>query len=103
MTENSSVLSLPIGSQGAYISISGGDGLWKEGKPNTITVTAQRIGVLTITNGAVTAQEDDLDTSPQTSVNLYAYGTGFLHNEIVPVSTLESVDLFYPIKYGPNS
>ena len=60
MTENGSVLSLPIGSRGAYTSIPGGDGLWKEGKPNTITVTAQRIGVLTISNGAVTAQEDDL-------------------------------------------
>ncbi len=103
MTENSSVLSLPIGSRGAYTSIPGGEGLWKEGKPNTITVTAQRIGVLTISNGAVTAQEDDLNTSPQTSVNLYAYGTGFLYNEIVPTSTLESIDLFYPIKYGPNS
>jgi hypothetical protein len=103
MTENSSVLSLPIGSRGAYTSIPGGDGLWKEGKPNTITVTAQRIGVLTISNGAITAQEDDLNTAPQTSVSLYAYGTGFLYNEIVPTSTLESIDLFYPIKYGPNS
>ena len=103
MTENSSVLSLPIGSRGAYTSVPGGDRLWQEGKPNTITVIAQRIGVLTISNGAVTAHEDDLNTAPKTSVNLEAYGTGFLYNEIVPTSTLESIDLFYPIKYVPNS
>ena len=103
MTENSSVLSLPIGSSGAYTSIAGGDGLWQKGKPNTITVTAQRIGVLTISNGIVTAQEDDLNTAPKTSVNLDIFGTGFLYNEIVPTSTLESIDLFHPIQNSPNS
>lgn len=103
MTENGSVLSLPIGSSGAYTSIPGGDGLWQEGKPNTITVTAQRIVVLTISNGAVTAQEDDLNTAPKTSVNLDAFGDGFLYNEIVPTSTLESIDLFHPIHTNSNS
>ena len=98
MTENSSVLSLPIGSNGAYSSVPLREGLWQEGKPNTITVTAQRIGVLTISNGTVIAQEDDSNTAPKTSVNLDEYGTGFLYNKIVPTSTLESIDLFHPIQ-----
>jgi hypothetical protein len=102
MTENCSVLSLPIGSSGAYASMPSGDGLWQRGTPNTITVTAQRIGVLTISNGAVTALEDDVDTAPKTSVNLNPFGTGFLYNQIVPASTLESIDLFHPIQNSPN-
>lgn len=103
LTENSSILSKPIGSKGAYTSVPIGMGLWQDGKPNAITVTAQRIGLLTISNGTVTAQKDDLNTAPKTSVNLDAYGTGFLYNEIVPASMLESIDLFYPIQSSPNS
>ena len=102
MTENSSVLSSPFGSRGAYISMPGGDGLWQKGTPNTITVTAQRIAVLTISNGTITAQQDVADTAPKTSVNLDHFGTGFLYNQIVPASTLESIDLFYPIQNSPN-
>jgi hypothetical protein len=97
MTDNESLLSTPIGSYGAYSSGRSGEGLWSAGKPNAISVTAQRIGYLTISNGSVTLHKDALNEAPTVTVNLSNYGNGFLYNNLVPESKLQTIDLFHPI------
>jgi hypothetical protein len=102
-TDGPSFLSTPLGSYGAYSSMPTSSGLWRNGKPNEITVTAQRVGVLTIRNGVVAIQKDNLNTAPKVTVNLGSYGSGFLYNTLVPSSALETIDLFHPVKNSPNS
>ena len=49
-----------------------------------ISVTAQRIGYVTISNGSVTLHRDALDEAAAVTVNLSNYGNGFLYNNLVP-------------------
>lgn len=97
MTDNESTLCIPIGSMGAYSSGLSGEGLWSAGKPNAISVTVQRIGYVTINNGSVTLHRDVLNEAPIIMVNLSNYGNGFLYNDLVPESKLQTIDLFHPI------
>jgi hypothetical protein len=97
MTDNESLLSTPIGSYGAYSSGRSGEGLWSAGKPSAISVTAQRIGYLTISNGSVTIHKEALNEAPTISVSLSNYGNGFLYNDLVDESKLRTIDLFHPI------
>lgn len=97
MTDNESLLSIPIGSYGAYSSGRSGEGLWSAGTPNTISVTVQRIGYVTINNGSVTLHRDTLNEVAAVTANLSNYGNGFLYNDLVPESKLQTIDLFHPI------
>jgi hypothetical protein len=98
MTDNESVLSTTIGSYGAYSSGRSGEGLWSAGKPNTISVTVQRIGYVTINNGSVILHRDTLNQVAAVTANLSNYGNGFLYNDLAPVSKLQTIDLFHPIR-----
>jgi hypothetical protein len=97
MTENESLLSTQIGSYGAYSSGRSGEGLWRAGKPDDISVTAQRIGYVKISNGSVTLHRDALNEAVTVTVNLSNYGHGFLYNDLIPESKLQTIDLFHPM------
>ena len=97
ITDNESLLSIPIGSYGAYSSGGSGKGLWSAGTPNIISVTVQRIGYVTINNGSVTLHRDTLNEVAAVTANLSNYGNGFLYNDLVPESKLQTIDLFHPI------
>ena len=62
-----------------------------------ISVTAQRIGYVTISNGSVALHRDALNEAAAVTVNLSNYGNGFLYNDLVPESKLQTIDLFHPI------
>jgi hypothetical protein len=96
ITDNTAYLSSPIGSVECYSGIPSGQGLWSLGKPDILSVTVQRIGYITITNGAVTIY---WDTSRITfaMTNLNSYGTGFLHNDLISTAKLPQTNLFHPI------
>jgi hypothetical protein len=97
MTNNESVLSGSIGSIGMYTSLPSNQGLWSAGKPNTISVTVQRAGYLTISSGTISLHKDASNNSVTAMANLSNYGTGFLYNDLVPESKLQTIDLFHPI------
>ena len=46
MTDNTSILSIPIGSSGIYTTGNSSLGLWSIGKPNAISVTVQELATL---------------------------------------------------------
>jgi hypothetical protein len=95
MTDNSSILSLPIGSSGVYSSFSS-LGLWTKGQPDVVSVTVQRMGYLTISNDSVSVFKDPSGRDSTATAQLSRYGTGFLHNNIVTADKLASTDLFHP-------
>jgi hypothetical protein len=66
-------------------------------KAKPISVTVQRIGYVTINNCSVTQFRDALNEAPTITVNLSNYGNGFLYNDLVPESKLQTIDLFHPI------
>lgn len=96
MTENTSILSAPIGSAGCYSTNPSALGLWSAGKPNAVSVTVQRIGYVTITNNTVSLYKDPSGSSPAATVQLSSYENGFLHNNLVPAAKLPKTNLFHP-------
>jgi hypothetical protein len=102
-TQNTSVLSHSIGSTGCYgysdnSSSSAADlGLWSAGTPHAISVTVQRIGYITISNGSVSVYKEASNTSATASKQLSNYGNAFLYNNLVPANELPQTDLFNPI------
>jgi hypothetical protein len=97
MTENSSILSTPIGSTGVYTTGSSSTGLWRTGKPNVVSITVHRVGCLTISDGSVFICRDPSGMSPIAIAQLSNHEDGFLHNNLVPLERLSQVDLFHPI------
>jgi hypothetical protein len=97
-TNDESYLSAKVGSYGTYTNYKNGLGLWSAGQPNTISVTFHRIGYVTITNGAVSAQPDVTGVNSKTQVPLQKYGDDFLRNEIVPMDKLPQENWFEPRK-----
>lgn len=96
MTDNTSILSNPVGSVDCYSSLHSGHGLWSAGKPNTMSVTVQRIGYLTIKNGSVSLYKDTLETTTTAIEQIGNYQNGFLHNDLVPAAKLPQTNLFHP-------
>ncbi len=96
MSDNSSILSDVVGSSGDYTAAQPSQGLWKNGQPNVVSVTVQRIGYLTISNNSVSVYKDSTDRTPTATAQLSNYGNGFLHNCIVPENKLANADLFHP-------
>ncbi len=102
LTENTPILSHPIGSVGCYCysnnaSIAENNvGLWRAGIPNSISVTVRRIGYITISNDSVIIYKDAPNNSATATEKLSNYGNGFLYNNLVPVAKLAQTDLFRP-------
>jgi hypothetical protein len=94
-TDNKSLLSISIGSVGEYSSSPSRNGIWDAGKPNTISVTANRIGYITINRNTTTVYVDAKPITVATT-HLSNYEGGFLHNELVPPAKLSQIDLFHP-------
>jgi hypothetical protein len=100
-TQNTSLLSHSVGSIGCYSNYtnniaSGANGLWRAGVPNAISVTVQRIGYITISNGSVSLFEDTSNTNATAIQQLSNYGNGFLYNDLVPATKMPQLDLFHP-------
>jgi hypothetical protein len=91
-----SIISKPIGSVNCYSIYRSGHGLWSGGKPSALSVSVQRIGYITITNGAVTYYKDSAQTSLPMTTQLGNHQDGFLYNDLVPPNHLTSVNLFNP-------
>lgn len=102
MTEDSSIISVPIGSVGCFSTNSPQPGLGTAGNPHAISITVQRIGYITINNGSVSLYGDQPDKDAATSAQLRSYGNGFLHNNVVPDDELPQTDLFHPIHTNHN-
>lgn len=98
MTANTSVLSVPIGSVGCYSTAIAGSGLWSAGQPNAISVTIQRIGYVTISNGSVSLYKNPSNNTATATAQLSNYGNGFLYNSLVPADKLQQINLFHPIQ-----
>jgi hypothetical protein len=94
-TENTAVLTRPVGSIGLFSSFNSTLGLWSAGKPNDISVTVERIGYITTSNGSVSIYKD-LTTKTAATVQLSNYSGGFLYNTVVPAAKLSQTDLFHP-------
>jgi hypothetical protein len=94
MTENTSVLSSPIGSAGVYSNLNSSLGLWSHGKSNTISVTVQRIGYITISNGSVSTHKDEQNKPATATSTLSKYGNAFLNNHLVPESKLPRTNMY---------
>ncbi|MCW4019001.1 MAG: hypothetical protein NWF00_10055 [Candidatus Bathyarchaeota archaeon] len=103
-TQNTSMLSHSVGSIGCYSNISGNNadsadnakGLWRAGTPNAISVTVQRIGYITISDGSVSIYKDSSDNDITTTKQLSNYGNGFLYNNLVSEAKLQQTNLFRP-------
>ncbi len=96
-TDNESILSHTVGSICYYTTFNSSRGLWREGTPDQISITVNRIGYITIGNNAVTIYKDS-DTSKTTSiVNLAPYNDGFICNKVVSPEKLPQTNLFSPI------
>lgn len=94
-TESSSFLTNTFGSACIYSSHNGTIGLWKAGRPTTISVGINRIGYLTVSNDSVTVYKDTL-TKATIASQLSNYQEGFLYNAIIPVNKLSGANLFVP-------
>ena len=88
MTDNSSIISVPIGSVGCFSTDSPQLGLWTAGNPHALSIAVQRIGYITISNGSVSLYEDQPGKDAAVSAQLSSHGNGFLHNNIVPTDKL---------------
>lgn len=96
-TDNSSILTNPIGSITKYTNAPTTTlGLYSAGKPNVVTVTVYRIGYITTKNGLVTIYDDPLNGNPKETVQLSNYQNGFLHNDMIPLAKLPQTNLFQP-------
>ena len=95
-TQNTSFLSLTIGSTGHYSTAISGLGLWRAGTPNNISVTLQRVGYMTISNGSISIYKDAPTADITAITQLDNYGKGFLHNSLVPADKLSQTNLFHP-------
>lgn len=94
--DNTSILSHTVGSVGCYSSLNSTLGLWSAGKPNDISVTVDRIGYITTSDGSVSVYKDVTTNNTAASTQLGNYGDGFLHNTLVPAARLPQTDLFSP-------
>lgn len=96
MTDNTSIVSTPVGSYGCYSTGYSTPGLWTAGKPNAISVSVQRIGYITISDGSVSIYKDASTSNVKAMAQLSNYKDGFLHNRLVPATKLPQIDLFHP-------
>ncbi len=92
-TENTSITSHAVGSIGSYWSMPSSAGLWSAGKPNAISVSVNRIGYVTITNGSISVYEDVDNKAAIAQIQLDNYEDGFLHNT-VPADKLSQTNPF---------
>jgi hypothetical protein len=103
-TQNTSLLSHSVGSIGGFSNIAGSNaysidsanGLWRVGAPNVISVTVQRIGYITISNGSISVYKDSSPNDITTTKQLSNYGNGFLYNNLVSAAELQQTNLFHP-------
>ena len=96
MTDNSSMISVPIGSVGRFSTNAPELGLWTTGNPHAIHITVQRIGYITNNNGSVSLYEDQPGKDATATAQLSNHNNGFLHNNLVPANKLPQTDLFHP-------
>jgi hypothetical protein len=101
MTDNSSIISVPVGSAGVFSTDSPQPGLSTAGNPHAISVTVQRIGYIIISNDSVSLYKDQPGKDAAASVQLSNHDNGFLHNNIVPANKLPQTDLFHPNQTKP--
>jgi hypothetical protein len=95
-TENTSILSLTIGSIGWYSKYPISDGgLAAAGIPSTVSVTVHRIGYITMAKGFISTQMDAISNNIA-SIQLGKYQNGFLYNNLVPMPELPQINLFEP-------
>lgn len=97
LTVNDSFLSAKIGSAGVYTNYLNGQGLWSEGRPNSLSITFNRIGYVTINNEVISLHLD-ASVNNRTMVQLQNHNDGFLKNEIIPIDELSQRNQFQPIK-----
>ena len=97
MTENTPFVSIPIGSYGVYSSGYSTNGLYKAGKPNSVSVSVQRICYITISDGSVSMYEDASTSDVKAMAQLNTDKEGFIHNDLVPAAELPQTELFNPI------
>jgi hypothetical protein len=95
-TDNTSIMSHPVGSVGCYSNAPSSAGLWSAGKPNAISVTIQRIGYITIKNGLVSVFKNAPTSNIVATTRLSAYGDGLMHNTLINSDKLPQTDLFHP-------
>jgi hypothetical protein len=97
MTENESVLTLPISSAGCYSGMLSNLGLWGKGQPNNISVSVDRIGYIAMKDGLIYIPKDATINNEATA-QLSRYESGFLKNDnLIPADQLTQKDLFHPI------
>ena len=94
-SDNTSILSHRVGSMGLYSTLNSTLGLWSAGRPNEISVTVNRIGYITTSNGSVSVYKDE-STNTATATQHGNYEDGFLHNTLVPAAKLSQTNLFEP-------
>ena len=92
-TDNTSILSQNVGSISFYSSVNASVGLWDNGKPNAISITVDRIGYVTTSNGSVSVYKDEA-TKRATAAQLSDYEDGFLYNNVVSAAKLSEANLF---------
>ena len=97
MTDNTSILSNPIGSVDCFSDVHNDQGLWNAGKPDALSVNIYRIGYLTITNGTVIYYTGASNEAATSTMQINAYGDGFLHNALKSTNELPQPNLFHPI------
>lgn len=97
-TAGESFLSKKVGSFGTYDnSYRNRLGLWSAGKPNTVSMEFYRIGYVTIADGIISIQQDNVSSQNKMQNQLQEYGDGFLDNKIIPTDQLPQKNLFKPI------
>jgi hypothetical protein len=89
-------ISHPVGSYGSYSTALSSQGLWTAGKPSAVSVSVQRIGYITISNGLVTIYKDATPTNVKAMAQLSNYQEGFIQNNLIPEAQLSQKDLFQP-------
>jgi hypothetical protein len=100
LTLGESYLSMEMGSAGSFTGQTG-EGLASKGQPSSITVTAYRIGYVTMQNGSVSIYGDNSIDDVNTTVQLPKTGNVFLYDKLVSSDEVPQ-GLYRPITSSPT-
>jgi hypothetical protein len=96
-TLGTSILGGCAGSIGMYTDAPSNQGLWRNGKPDAVSVDISVLGWITLNGDSVSISPNSQKDAKVTQISFQTYGDGFIINKIVPTDQLSKIDdLFNP-------
>jgi hypothetical protein len=80
-----------------YTDAPSNQGLWRNGKPDAVSVDISVLGWITLNGDSVSISPNSQKDAKVTQISFQTYGDGFIINKIVPTDQLSKIDdLFNP-------